>query len=93
MDCTADPFIGGGYTLPSPEGKKAREALATPHGAGRVTFCGEATNPNVDVTIQACMVSGRRAAEELNPNPNPNPNPDPDPDPNPNQIHYLSPTL
>jgi len=54
-----------GYTIPSRGGRDARAALATPCCGGRVTFAGEHTNASVDVTLQACMRGGRRAAREL----------------------------
>jgi len=65
QDWGSVPYIHCGYTHPSGGGSLARQALASPHANGRVVFCGEATNESADVTLQACMDGGRRAASEL----------------------------
>ena len=65
IDWAQVPHIMCGYTRPSSGGHVARRVLAEPHADGLVTFCGEATNSNADVTLQACMAGGCRAAQEL----------------------------
>ena len=68
-DWGKDPFIRCGYTSPTvgamDGGRSARVELAKPHHQGRTWFCGEATNPDVDCTIQAAMGTGVIAARGL----------------------------
>ena len=39
--------------------------MARPHHNGHTVFCGEATSPHVNVTIQSAIQTGMDAAQEL----------------------------
>lgn len=65
MDWTAEPFIGGAYSFPSPGSAAAREVLAAPI-SGRVFFAGEATHTEGHfATVHGAVETGLRAADEI----------------------------
>lgn len=65
QDWLAEPWIGGGYSFPTPGGGlAARQALAAPL-AGRVFFAGEATSPGHQATVHGAIESALRAVREM----------------------------
>jgi monoamine oxidase len=65
MDWTAEPYIGGAYSFPSPGSDAARKVLAAPIGS-RVFFAGEATHTEGHfATVHGAIETGLRAAHEV----------------------------
>jgi monoamine oxidase len=64
FDWSKQPHIRCGYSHPSPLVRcpDAREQLAASCVSGRLSFCGEATNTRVDVTVSGAMETGKIAA-------------------------------
>ena len=61
---TADPLIGGAYSVLTPGGGEARAALAEPV-ADKVFFAGEATSANAFATAHGAWQSGIDAVEAV----------------------------
>jgi hypothetical protein len=69
QDWTADPYVRGSYSFPSPgtrplSGPTQREVLAEPVGTS-LYFAGEATHNTAASTVPGAMQSGERAANEV----------------------------
>ena len=68
-DWAREEHIQCGYSSPSimhfEVSSRPRVDMAQPHHDGRTVFCGEATNEDVNVTIQSAMGTGKEAAREL----------------------------
>ena len=69
LDWTAEPWIGGAYTLPAAGWTADKARLAQPiHG--RLFFAGDATNTGAPFehtphTVQGALATGLRAATEI----------------------------
>ena len=66
------PHVRGGYSIPSPGARSdlvadrgSRAQLRTSQWSGRLVFCGEASAPYADVTVQAAVATGIRAAGQV----------------------------
>ena len=68
-DWAREEHIQCGYSSPSimhfEVRSRPRVDVAQPHQCGRTVFCGEATNEDVNVTIQSAMGTGKEAARDL----------------------------
>ena len=69
LDWSAEPWIGGAYTLPTPGWTQHKSRLAQPIN-GRLFFAGDATNTGAPFehtphTVQGALASGLRAAVEI----------------------------
>lgn len=72
QDWSAEPYILGSYSFPAPDtrplvGLTKREVLAQPVGT-TLYFAGEATHNTAASTVPGAMLSGERAAGEVNTN-------------------------